>query len=240
MPEIASTDINRSNYNLGWPIKTNRFVSFFDVLGFKELVIRESHENILGKLSAVNGITSMLENYDKNNGNVLIKTVQFSDSIIQITSDDSVNSAKNLLGRTAWILAGCLANRLPVKGSIAYGMVTADLDRSIYFGQPIIDAYLLQEELKLYGSIIHHTAEYEFLNKCPDVFVKTCLKYLTPIGNSKVQHWNIDWIAPSLRLSKPIDLKVLEKLLYCSVSGAPRKYVDNTFQFVDYVLNKNQ
>ncbi len=219
-----------------WKIKTNRFISFFDILGFKEMVLRESHEQIMNNLSNIQGILKMLDK--QATGSIQIKTIQFSDSIIQITSDDSPRSAVELLQRANWLLAGCITYRVPVKGAIAYGLFTADQEKSIYFGQPLIDAYLLQDELKYYGSIIHHTAEYEFQQRCPNEFYKMTFKYKSPVGNSYVQHWNLNWVDVTQSLSKPIDLVSLENLLYCSVSGSARKYVDNTFEFVRAVQNK--
>jgi hypothetical protein len=213
-----------------WKNQNERYVAFIDILGFKELVMRETHEEVSRKLYEIRKIIEMLEKQDR--GEVELKTVQFSDSIIQITSDGSPRSAHELLLSTSWLLSGCLANRLPVKGSIAFGMMTSDCEHSLYFGQPLIDAVLLQEDLKLYGMILHHTAEYQMLKLCETTLRQFCVQYETPLSGAIVKHWNIDWTHPAKKLSNPINMSTLETFLYCSVSGNPRKYVDNTFAFV--------
>lgn len=50
-------------------------------------------------------------------------------------------------------------SKIPFRGSIAYGEMTVDLENSIFFGQPLIDAYLLGEQLQSYGIACHASAE---------------------------------------------------------------------------------
>jgi hypothetical protein len=33
--------------------------------------------------------------------------------------------------------------------------MTLDYEKSIFFGQPLVDAFLLQDELKFYGIVVH-------------------------------------------------------------------------------------
>ena len=43
-------------------------------------------------------------------------------------------------------LETALTNGIPIKGAIAKGIMTADFNKSIYVGVPLIDAYNLQKE----------------------------------------------------------------------------------------------
>ena len=92
-------------------------------------------------------------------GDSVIRTVFFSDSILLISSDDSADSATQLIYHVANMLRNALIAGIPLKGAIAHGEQTADFDKSLHFGQPLIDAHKLQDELYLYGVVLHHSAE---------------------------------------------------------------------------------
>ena len=64
-----------------------------------------------------------------------------------------------------------------------------------------------------------------------DGYVKS---YYTPMKSGNISHYLIDWT------TEPEREKHLSEIflhLYNNVSGSPRKYVDNTYDFVKWLVN---
>src|ERR1700744_2479239 len=85
-----------------WKITTNRFVAFFDILGFKDLVERSAHAEVVSKLMTLKKALKKLENiyadesfkkYDMEE----TKGITFSDSIIIFSKSDTAKDANKIL-----------------------------------------------------------------------------------------------------------------------------------------------
>ena len=88
-----------------------------------------------------------------------VRAVQFSDAIVAITRDASPACSLLIqLASQVFFLHG-LKNGVAIRGALSRGLVTADFEHSIFFGQPIIDAYRLGESQCWYGVALHPTAE---------------------------------------------------------------------------------
>jgi hypothetical protein len=126
-----------------------------------------------------------------------------------------------------------------MKGAIAFGKMTADVDNSLFFGQPLIDAFELQNELQLYDVILHHTVE-KRINE-PDMLKNLekydVFKYSVPMKTGKITHYIVDWTPFFVEETDPVDLVTK---LYSNVSGTPRFYVDNTLEFVRWISARKQ
>ena len=93
--------------------------------------------------------------------------------------------------------------------------------RVLYTLQDLLE-YLLQEELKYYGIVIHDSIERKVEKKAIDSETISKIKWLpTPMRSGLINHYNVDF--------SEIKLGDLTKL-YHTVSGAPRVYVDNTIK----------
>lgn len=213
--------------------KCKRFVAFFDIMGFENYVLHNSHTAVTKRMN----LLSRTINEIKNLKQATVQTVIFSDSIMLVSQDNSKNSAREVLILASLFLAKCMRDNIPIKGAISYGTFTADFKKSLYFGQPLIDAYKLQDELYLFGCILHHTFE-AFLkdNDYFDYHKNNVFLYETPIKNGIVKHYLINWIDPIESIHKIGDKKptVLIEDFYKSVSGITRKYVDNTIDYVKF------
>ena len=76
------------------------------------------------------------------------------------SDDSSFQSFETLVEFTSAIVYNSISIGLPIKGAIAKGICTATTGaKLLYFGQPIIDAFKLEENLVIYGVAIHNTAE---------------------------------------------------------------------------------
>lgn len=218
-----------------WAPTANRFVAFFDIMGFKDLVARNEHEKILSILKVLSNSRATLE--EKNmtelqNGLKYgeTKSFTFSDSIFFFSKTDSHNDAFKILADCIYLMKIALENQIPIKGAISFGKITIDSGNSIYFGQPIIDAYLLQEDLQLYSVIADHTFQEKIESENIGDMNAIFNFYKTPLKSGKANHYIL---MPNISLRK----KTIEHLqkLYLTVSGKPRQYIDNTIDFINSI-----
>lgn len=249
-PETPSTFIINAGQSkpLSWVDTCERFVAFLDIMGFKDWVFQNTHESILEAIEKFrDGIIdalekeakkelthpdSSLENFISQESSI-VRPVLFSDSIILFSNDNSMDSVHKLLFAARFVLEEALSVGIPIKGAIAYGKLTADFDKSLYLGKPLIYAIQLQEELNLYGIVLHHTLE-KFLN---DVWMKdpffsfrdmNLYKYQAPMKKHRITHYVVGFDDYIIQRDK---LNGMLLQLYNTVSGDARRYVDNTAEF---------
>ena len=226
----------------GWELTSVRYVAFLDIMGFKDFIYRHSHAVVEKRMRVLSEIVSHHtqeqtihltidvdnETTSPASVEVTIRSVMFSDSILVVAKDDSEDSLVNLMRACADIVHKCLTNDIGIKGAISCGKFTADFDKSLYFGKPLIDAFYLQEELMFYGCIIDNTCEkriskFKELNKGHDNYKGLFKQLKAPLKSGKVTHFVIDIFSRYTDTSEKII-----KSLYNTVSGKPRIYVDNT------------
>lgn len=229
-----------------WKTTTDRFVGFFDIMGFKDIVQRKSHDEILSLMNKLNEeIIQPIESvsYIKKNNKgkarklptPIIRPVIFSDSILLISTSNTELDLILITCFTTYVIDHCLEIGLPIKGAISFGKFTADFEKSIYFGQPLIDAYLLQDELLMYGAVFDHTAEsFIHKNQLIDDLANVIQIYKVPLKSGKVTHYLADWLSS---YDEPKDMLSKTNKLYHSVSGKSRIYVDNTIDYVNYLIS---
>jgi hypothetical protein len=236
----------------GWVETCDRFVAFLDIMGFKNMVLNHTHKEMLDTLTPFQSIINTIEEIARDglknkpllsNPNkilpldTIVRPVIFSDSIILVSNGNTEDSLLAIYAYLGAILRRALYNNIPIKGALAYGMQTADFNKSLHFGQPLIDAYELQEGLKLYGVVLHHTTERHIrdigiFDKMNDKFF---FRWKTPIQTLHVNHYLVDFIT-----RHDTDGKLLESIIsiYSMVSGIPRLYVDNTIEYIDWLKEK--
>jgi hypothetical protein len=218
-----------------WPTTTNRFVAFIDIMGFKDMIARTSHDKIYEMMKNIELTKTSVTNYNWADKELnLVKTTAYSDSIMVYSKDDSSDATYSFLCSVCSLSMDLLKDSIPHKGAIAFGKMTSDWESSIFFGQPLLDAYLLQEELYFYGIIIHGSAEEKIeFHKMKTIFLKN---YLCPLKNSSSNHLVFD--PPTVHGNKPEDeldreslYNGIKKLRYIT-SGHLRKYIDNTEKYL--------
>jgi hypothetical protein len=235
-----------------WETTANRFIGYFDIMGFKEYVFRNSHDRILSQMVKIKHtlddiyefeqekfINDFLPTYRQPSpafDHSMILYAFFSDSIILVTIDDSYDSADQLLRASSYFLAKCLESGIPIKGALSYGTFTSDFDKSIHFGKPLVDAYLLANDLGFYGAVLHDTMEAFLREKKMLNYSNDIILYNAPFkGKGRIRHYVINWLVAYDVLYKDgaENALIIIERLYNLVSGTPRMYVDNTKEFID-------
>jgi hypothetical protein len=219
-----------------WKIDNIRFIGFMDIMGFKDLVTRKSHDEVKYILNTMVSLNKSLESVfgkqkvkveDQSKSESRIRSVTFSDSIMFISQDDSLEDFIQISFALSIFQEASLQRGAPTKGAMSLGMLTADFENSIFFGQPLIDAYLLQDQLKYYGIIADNKIEEYIINKNRQLkqnepkVDRAFIKLKTPFKSGSITHYNLHLDSVSQEQFED---------LYKNVSGEPRKYVDNTIE----------
>ena len=148
-----------------WERSTERYVGFIDIMGFKDMVTRTNAEvlyiimhrirNSIFQNVFIHG-TDMPEEgkYESN-----INIIMFSDCIVTFSKDKSDEALQSFINAISGLTNDLIRNRIPFKGVVAAGIMTVDFKNSIFFGNPLNDAYELHDELGFYGVVVHATAD---------------------------------------------------------------------------------
>ena len=203
----------------------DRFVAFLDIMGFKDRVARNNHEVILNELEVFQSNISQYVSYHQDAN---VQLALFSDSILIYSQNDTPESLHALADITNHIMMYAIQQErpIPLKGAIAAGRMTCNQTKQLYFGQALIDAYLLEENVKYYGVLVHHSAEkYLKMSEFPEF-----RDVSAPLKGGEISHYELKWydtiINSDERNPKTVD-ECLQNLRL-TVSDEPRKYIDNT------------
>lgn len=137
------------------------FVALFDVLGFEKRLettplatVAEGYQRLRAlKLRArsvpiMSSATVRMES---------VGTTIFSDTILLWCDDDS-NAVQSLLTACAVLVASAIEERWPLRGGIAYGDCVLNRETRTFVGQPIVQAYQVEQSQEWLGAAIHETA----------------------------------------------------------------------------------
>src|SRR5687768_757900 len=123
----------------------NRTVAFIDILGFRELIHTTSSAEVGGKLVRISDLVLGYLNGPILPGQELPRLFPvhpqdeawcishiFSDSIILISRTDSADDCLKLMVFALRAMQTLIADRLPVRGAVAYGDMFVDLERRLF------------------------------------------------------------------------------------------------------------
>lgn len=234
MNNKTSQKANRKNPD--WSKDQERYILYADLMGFKERVRTTPHLELKKQLQ--NFKAKVLTEYEPLQKGGQLKMVQYSDSILIVDNNTTANGLNRMSKAAAKLMHIALSEGFPLKAVLAKGMLTFDEDNELYFGQPLIDAFLLHEELHFYGIVAHHSIEKDiqeysngFTNTKKDVhnpYIHSCI----PIKGGKTSHFHLAYnlIDQKLECGKDFTAQChscLDKIEK-TVSGKPRIYIDNT------------
>jgi len=227
-----------------WQITAERYVVYIDIMGFKNMVAAQPPSAIYNMMKVINSSRDSSAKIGlvvaQEKMKFLIKSTTYSDSIMLYSRDSSPVSLNLILLATSRLVADLFEKRIPHKGAIACGVMTLDDENSIFFGQPLIDAYLLQEELHFYGVVMHHTAE---LKLTKETQMGLMVQYDCPLKNGGVNHKAVIPIFLHYHFQEqdpPKHQAVQDGLtsMYFMASGHLRKYYDNTKKYFEHIIEQ--
>lgn len=220
------TGVNKVTELQQGEITVERFVLFLDIMGFKDFVARNEHRKILEKLMALTDFIS-----EKVGNRAGIHFSMFSDSIMVYSDQSNDDAFSTIVCLSSEIVRKSISIGLPIKGAIAKGICTATTGvKLLYFGQPIIDAFKLEENLVFYGVAIHNTAEVEAIQLSNTEGVSVIYDHKIPLKSASSNHYIVNWYGDDINGTKEM-LKAIRN----TVSDSPRRYIDNTLDCITSV-----
>lgn len=225
-----------------WVTTTNRFVAFFDILGFKDLVMRNTHKNIYEILYKIAEERHRLENMNNEHDFNLVDfmdtdvyIVNFSDSIIIFSKNDDINNFNYFNFIVTYLFSYIIDLGLPLKAGVAHGEISVNKQTQIYFGQPIIDAYLIEEDVNYLGIVAHHSLDNYYKDLNNDEKLQLTVDFFTtktPMKSGMINHINYNWFREYFAInSLSANIENFNQKINSfnhTVSGSPRRYIDNT------------
>lgn len=208
-----------------------KFVAYLDILGFKELINSAPLSEVRKKLDY---LISLL-NQSAVSYNDSLDIIRFSDSIILISKTDSLADFDTLILCIMHIQTHAIQSEIPIKGSISFGEIIYEKEISLLLGKPVINAYLLQEEIKFIGVVIDSKA-HEQLDRF--LLTKNCkskeyiIKGSIPTKSGKVLYNHLNYVSALLKLPNYTKIRVQTDIyqLYYKADLGARQYIDNTFE----------
>lgn len=240
-----------------WKTTDNRFVAFLDLLGFKDKVMRKTHDKIYEELTKISKLRDLVENKSvlkkkKRFFDSDVYVVSFSDSIVIFSKNDSFENFEYFLIALRAIFSNSIRANIALKGGFAHGEISLNKTEQIYFGQAIIDAYLMEEDVNYLGVVADSSIDnYLNLNKTlseeSKIVNKLIFEEKAYLKSGKITHKNLDWFILTQREHENLTPEtkidnILEHInsFYCTVSGSPRRYVDNTKDILISVFEKKK
>lgn len=237
-----------------WQELDERFVLYMDIMGFKDRVMAKTTKKLKESLLDLRAKNKKLKPLLDGGGNAekLMKMVQFSDSILVVSYGKEKDDLNRITKAAVILMQSALETKFALRGAIACGEMVFDEKNQLFVGKPLVDAYLLEQEMCHYGIIFHHSAE-EIVKKVADemkekgsVPINEKERYF-PIKDCEInlkggksKHYQILWhqVKDNLRQGD-ISKEALQWLdeLRKRVSGNPRVYLDNTREFIEKETN---
>lgn len=243
---VVSIVMDKTNREIDWKDESDRFVLYLDIMGFKERVkntniseLKKSLQKFKDKIVKLN---PLMKGPDGKQGiKNFMKMVQFSDSIVVATKGSSKDDLNHITRAAVILMHIAFETGFALRGVISCGKMVFDEENQLFFGNALVDAYLLEQEICCYGVIFHATSEDIVSNALNDnngiYFPIEDIDIKLKSGVSK--HYYVAWHKMKKDLSEgDITEKALGWLdnLRKTVSGNPRVYLDNT----KAILEKSQ
>jgi len=224
-------------------------VAFLDILGFKDKIERldlstfvAQYRHVLDQTEAFN---RPLSTGDKSPrlfpshpvGKPWCARHIFSDSIILISEDDSIESCLKLLVYAWRLIQVLLSFGLPVRGAITYGDLCVDLNRNLVMGLALTRAYDLERKQNWIGAVIDKTVfdafpEFSIFPSDPNhVFDALFPEYDVPFKESPTSCMRtINW-----RFNMIVE-KGTKSLFQMAGDEAVRQKVANTLEYAKAIV----
>ena len=230
-----------------WPINAERFIAYFDIMGFKNMIKTGNGNGNLTDL--YNKFMTLIKTNIKGNRRTRITYYIYSDLIVVVTQDSSQDSLKQLLEAAVKITNQILNLDWGVSGSIAKGKLIFDKQNQILLVQPVVDAYLAQEDVEFYGIVICDSAVEEVKKYISDVKSKKITKHLSGLLKEDRLHfktgyysqYHLRWFDYEYNEKGPKHPYYIKKAngeqikhkmitMLHSTKGKAKRYIENTME----------
>ncbi|MBI2832667.1 MAG: hypothetical protein HYX79_10470 [Chloroflexi bacterium] len=131
---------------------SNRWVSYFDLLGFSELVNSGKYFDV------IEPYTKAIKEFKEASGLEHVETTWFSDTFVLYSTDDSNDSFVSVEAKSRAFVYSLVCRGIPLRGAMAYGNFYANRQYSVFFGPAFIEAYIYGELQDWVGFVLTPSA----------------------------------------------------------------------------------
>lgn len=233
----------------------NKYVAHFDILGFKNAVLRNSDEawRTLSSfqlcMEEVLHKTLKIVHYNRTISNRIHAKI-FSDTVLIHSMSDEIDDLISIIVLTGHFFFGALKKCVPLRGAITHGEFFFNPYKDLYLGIPWIEAHKIGESAQWQGIIVQNEVANRFNNLPNEIFnnKKIIIKWDVIFKknnelyteNVNVINWPI--IIENFRHKIPINIKDYYEA-FISLFGpydeltddVKNKYI-NTINFINQVL----
>lgn len=229
------------------------FVAFFDILGFKDLVSNNSHDELLeiydfalyDTLETMIPILKTIYGIIPQLGTKEIDTLEIcviSDSIIIIQKDTSTKGFLYLLAVSRIILSSAMGGGIPLRGGISIDEVSVIKNEygTTILGKGLTKAYEIESSQSWSGAIVSKEC-FDYLKEPESKDLAERLinaegailirKYKAPFKNEEKEELVIEWTRYDLIKSENDVIQAFSKHNKSTNSDRTRTIIDNTVDF---------
>lgn len=219
-----------------WKDTAERYIAVIDIMGIKDFILKKDHLSVKSRIDIfhqimLDSVESLKKSVDQDyHIDDILKFTFYSDTILIVSKDDSEFSLQNLLIACQVLMASCMFERIQVRGVISYGTITADFNDSLFFGRALVDANHIIDQLHMYGMLVDNRVEKKTQQYANKVIDEYCILQKVPTKSGMIRYYSVNWMETATRISLIKPDRLLNGL-YQEISGANRKYLDNTLDF---------
>ena len=184
-------------------LKDQRFVAHIDILGMSALVAKDPALSwqLLSALveardQAHNTELTFLETAERVAAPDQVGAVTFSDTIVLFSKGTTLVDLRTIVVLTTEVLNKALHLCVPIRAGIAVGTFFFNLDKSMYAGPALIEAYHLGEEAQWIGittseEVFRRAQEAEFKSGESSVVIRSYI----PVEGGRRDGYAVNWPA---------------------------------------------
>jgi hypothetical protein len=223
----------------------NRTVAIFDILGFRELVrttpldklaerfqrtIDQGLPKLIKAVAQPLGVSRLIPDSETAASWCLLYS--FSDTIILISDDETREACLKVLLYSFRVLQFLTFSKLYARGGVAFGEMFVDLDRRLFLGKALVEAFEMQSAQDWIGGAISDGLEHAFprLFSDPPILDSVFPLYEVPMKEGPVKklrtinwRWNVVAEAGTRSLFDP------------TTEWPERRKVENTLAYLKFV-----
>ncbi|MEM9298142.1 MAG: hypothetical protein AAGA64_07105 [Bacteroidota bacterium] len=121
---------------------SNRIVAYLDVLGFKDMIMKDDNEKLQQYFDIVRETLNSI-NGEENE----IQSLLISDSVI-LSTELTETKFKQLAEVICFIQAKLALKNIWLRGAISFGDINFDVENKLVVGKGLINAFLLENAAK--------------------------------------------------------------------------------------------
>lgn len=220
----------------------HRIVGFADILGFKSLVktapLGKIAEKILCLIDRSEHRISGIVNFELGHAHFSDAVLLWGPDMSALPLDKQQSIRKSMMMVVSSFMQGAVEDGIPIRMGVAEGSVIIDHNRSIYIGQPIVDAYGLESAQEWVGGAIHESVKSQEELIHPHCNV---VEYQIPSKDrcKFSSHVAINWHYYANRgdgvSTESLRQRIVEMRQRAKGSLEVIKKYDNSLKFLDYV-----